>query len=181
VLCDTGIKHSFGDGESEYNKRRRDCEAGVAVLKQYLPDIASLRDVDIASFEAYKKHLPGTVAKRCGYVVHEIQRVEAACEDLLNNDLAAFGKKMVETHRGLQHDYEVSCGELDFLVDFAVERNEIIGTRMMGGGFGGCTINLVRKENTTGFTEAATAAYRQRFNLPLKSYITHIEKGLDIC
>jgi galactokinase len=124
--------------------------------------------------------LPPVVARRCDFIIHEIGRVEAACDDLLNNDLPAFGSKMYETHRGLQYDYEVSCEELDFLVDFASKRSEVIGSRMMGGGFGGCTINLVKREGTASFIEAAAKAYKEALNLPLKSYITHIEQGLDI-
>ncbi len=180
ILCDTGVKHSFGSGDSEYNKRRRDCEQGVAILQQHLPGIQSLRDVSPEAFAQYKHLLSPVIAKRCDFVVHEIKRVEAACEDLLNNDLAAFGKKMYATHRGLQHDYEVSCEELDMLVDFASGRPEVLGSRMMGGGFGGCTINLVKQEGTQAFIEAATAAYKQKLNLPLKCYITHIEQGLEV-
>lgn len=179
VLCNTGVKHSFGEGDSEYNKRRRDCEQGVALLQQHLPGIQSLRDVSPEAFGKYKHLLPPVIAKRCDFVVHEIKRVEAACEDLLNNDLAAFGSKMYATHRGLQHDYEVSCSELDMLVDFAATRSEVLGSRMMGGGFGGCTINLVKREGTAAFIEAATQAYKAQLNLPLKCYITHIEQGLD--
>jgi galactokinase len=180
VLCDTGVKHSFGEGDSEYNKRRRDCEQGVAVLKEYLPAIQSLRDVTADQLEKYKPHLTPVVAKRCHYVIQEIKRVEDACIDLLNNDLVAFGKKMFATHKGLQHEYEVSCKELDFLVDFAAQRNEVLGSRMMGGGFGGCTINLVKREQTAEFIEAATAAYQQQFNLRLKCYVTKIEQGLEV-
>lgn len=180
ILCDTGVKHSFGSGDSEYNKRRRDCEQGVAILQQHLPGIQSLRDVSPEEFGRYKHLLPPVIAKRCDFVVHEIKRVEAACEDLLKKDLVAFGKKMYATHRGLQHDYEVSCEELDFLVDFASGRPEVLGSRMMGGGFGGCTINLVKQEGTKGFIEAATQAYREKLNLPLKCYITHIEQGLEV-
>ena len=180
ILCDTGVKHSFGEGDSEYNKRRRDCEQGVAILQQHLPGIQSLRDVSPAAFAQYKHLLPPVIARRCDFVVHEIKRVEAACEDLLNNNLAAFGTKMYATHRGLQHDYEVSCKELDMLVDFASDRPEVLGSRMMGGGFGGCTINLVKQEGTAAFIEAATLAYKQKLNLPLKCYITHIEQGLAV-
>jgi len=180
ILCDTGVKHSFGEGDSEYNKRRRDCEQGVAILQQHLPGIQSLRDVSIADFAKYKHLLPPVIARRCDFVVNEINRVEAACEDLLNKDLVAFGTKMYATHRGLQHDYEVSCEELDFLVDFASGRQEVLGSRMMGGGFGGCTINLVKQEGSAAFIEAATKAYKQQLNLPLKCYITHIEQGLDV-
>jgi galactokinase len=179
VLCDTGVKHSFGEGDSEYNKRRRDCEQGVAILKQSLPQIESLRDVSIEDFEKNKSKLPAIVAQRCSYVVHEIKRVEEACEDLVKNDLVAFGKKMFTTHKGLQHEYEVSCKELDFLVDFALQRSEVLGSRMMGGGFGGCTINLVKRDRTVAFTEAAKKAYFDQFKIQLKCYVTKIEQGLE--
>lgn len=179
VLCDTGVKHSFGEGDSEYNKRRRDCEQGVAMLKQFLPNITSLRDISMADFEKHKTSLPEKVAKRCDYVVHEIKRVEEACGDLINNDLVAFGKKMFDTHKGLQYDYEVSCEELDFLVNIAAQRSEVLGSRMMGGGFGGCTINLVKRDRTASFIEAAGKAYYDQFNIQLKSYVTKIEQGLE--
>ena len=180
ILCDTGVKHSFGEGDSEYNKRRRDCEQGVAILQQYLPGIQSLRDVSVEQFDQYKDKLPPVIARRCDFIVREIKRVEAACDDLMNNDLAAFGSKMYATHRGLQHDYEVSCKELDVMVDFASQRSEVLGSRMMGGGFGGCTINLVKREGTSAFIAAATETYRTQLGLPLKCYITHIEQGLDV-
>jgi galactokinase len=180
VLLDTGVKHSFGSGESEYNKRRRDCEAGVEILRQWFPDIQSLRDVSATDFEKHRSSLRGNILNRCSYVIAEISRVEAACRDLQAGDLDDFGKKMFQTHEGLQHLYEVSCKELDFLVGLAAEESGCLGARMMGGGFGGCTINLVRKSASASFISKATKSYQEAFGIPLKSYLISIEKGLDV-
>src|SRR5690606_34247278 len=144
ILCDTTVKHSLAD--SEYNTRRVECEQGVAILQQFDSNIASLRDVYPALVETYKNHLGDVIYRRCKYVTSEIQRVIQASDLLVQNDLAAFGLKMYETHAGLQHDYEVSCPELDFLVEESRNVEGVLGARMMGGGFGGCTINLVRRE-----------------------------------
>lgn len=113
VLCDSGVKHSLGDGE--YNIRRAQCEEGVAILKKHYPAISTLRDVSFSMLEKHKAEIPPIVFKRCRYIVGEIARVEAACLDLKQHDLVAFGKKMFETHKGLSEDYGVSCEELDFL------------------------------------------------------------------
>lgn len=175
ILCDTRVKHSLAS--SEYNNRRKECEAGVRILQKYAPGIKSLRDVSIELLENHKNELSVPVYKRCSYVVNEIRRVQEACNDLQKGDLIAFGQKMFETHYGLQHDYEVSCVELDFLADEARKNPAVIGARMMGGGFGGCTINLVKLESVDSFIAEMSTAFKNQFNIELKTYITEIVDG----
>ncbi|GAB3324055.1 galactokinase [Larkinella ripae] len=175
ILCDTGVKHSLGD--TEYNTRRQECETGVAILQHYRPDIRLLRDATTELIDAHRAEMPGKVYQRCRYVTEEIQRVREACQYLLKNDLAAFGQKMYETHHGLQHEYEVSCPELDFLVDQTRSDDAVLGARMMGGGFGGCTINLVKREAADAFVNRMRAVYQQQFNIELKCYPVRITDG----
>jgi galactokinase len=175
VLCDSGVKHSLDDGE--YNIRRQQCEEGVSILKKYDPSVSMLRDVPSALLEKYKADIPPIVYQRCRYVVSEIARVEAACQDLERHDLRAFGEKMNETHRGLSQEYEVSCEELDFLAEQAWHTEGVFGSRMMGGGFGGCTINLVKTDAIPSFIEDMKTAYAQKFNIDLKTYIVTVSNG----
>jgi galactokinase len=175
ILCDTGVKHSLGD--SEYNTRRQECETGVAILQKYHPEIRLLRDATTELVDANHDEMPGKVYQRCRYVTEEIRRVREACELLLQNDLAAFGKKMYETHDGLQHDYEVSCPELDFLVDQTRQDAAVLGARMMGGGFGGCTINIVEREAADAFVARMRTVYQEKFNIELKCYPVRITDG----
>jgi len=175
ILCDTTVKHSLAD--SEYNTRRVECEQGVAILQQFDSNIASLRDVHPALVETYKNHLGDVIYRRCKYVTSEIQRVIQASDLLVQNDLAAFGLKMYETHAGLQHDYEVSCPELDFLVEESRNVEGVLGARMMGGGFGGCTINLVRREAADKFEAYIKNSYKTKFGLALPCYQVNIKDG----
>ncbi|QNF32472.1 galactokinase [Adhaeribacter swui] len=178
VLCDTQVKHSLAS--SEYNTRRKECEAGVALLQKYYPEVQSLRDVTEEMLAAHESEFEPIIYKRCRYVVQENNRVEAACQDLENNDLAAFGQKMFASHQGLQHDYEVSCRELDFLADLARQDDSVLGARMMGGGFGGCTINLVKLSGLDAFTQKMTTAYQQEFDVTLKTYVAEIVDGTGL-
>ncbi|WP_210488350.1 galactokinase [Rufibacter aurantiacus] len=178
VLCDTQVKHSLAS--SEYNTRRQECETGVALLQKLYPQVRSLRDVTEQMLERHQDEFDPIVYKRCRYVVQENLRVEDACEDLERGDLVAFGQKMFASHQGLQHDYEVSCPELDFLADRARESDAVLGARMMGGGFGGCTINLVRLDNLDEFTRQMTEAYQQQYNITLKTYVAEIVDGSSL-
>jgi galactokinase len=178
VLCDTGVKHSLADGE--YNIRRKQCEEGVSILKKHDPSVFTLRDVSLSFLKKYKDEIPPLVYQRCNYVVKEIARVEAACKDLLKGDLAAFGQKMYETHTGLSHYYEVSCPELDFLVKKAKKETAVFGSRMMGGGFGGCTINLVKTDAIPQFIDNMTTAYFKKYKIDLKTYVVTISNGTTL-
>ena len=176
VLCNTGVKHSLAS--SEYNTRRQECEHGVAVLQQHHEGISSLRDATLAQLEAHRAELGDTVFRRCAYVVQENARVEAACRYLEAGDLAAFGQQMYASHAGLRDDYAVSCAELDVLVEAAQAAPGVFGARMMGGGFGGCTINLVAPDKVAEFIASVSAAYQERCGLKLETYQTTIVAGV---
>jgi galactokinase len=178
ILCDTKVKHSLVD--SEYNTRRSECETGVSILKKYYPQVNSLRDASADMVEKHKQEMPGKVYDRCIYVVGEINRVQQASRDLDTGNLVAFGKKMYETHEGLSKQYGVSCPELDFLVDEAKKLNTVLGARMMGGGFGGCTINIVKKDAADQFISHLTKAYRNAFSIDLQSYRVAIKDGTSL-
>ena len=158
VLVDSGVKRSL-DG-SEYNVRRQECDAGVSVLQKYNPEIRALRDVTIEMIQIHKKELDTLVYNRCLYVLEENIRVEKACEALDHNDFISFGKQMFDSHEGLKNLYEVSCPELDQLVELAKGVGGVLGSRMMGGGFGGCTINLIKKHAIGCFEENIIEHYK---------------------
>ncbi|MEO8111666.1 MAG: galactokinase [Ginsengibacter sp.] len=178
VLFDTNVEHSLAS--SEYNLRRQQCEKGVALIKEKYPQVNSLRDATPQMVEEILKPIDEIVYRRCSFMVNEIQRVTDACADLERGDLISFGKKMYETHYGLSRDYEVSCKELDFLVDHVKPDPAIIGARMMGGGFGGCTINLVKKDEREKLINEVSPAYKKATGLDLKVYVVAIENGTEI-
>jgi len=178
VLCNSGVKHSLAS--SEYNLRRQECEQGVTILKQHYPEINSLRDATLQQVEAHRDELGDVVYRRCKYVVQENFRVEAACQHLKDGDLTAFGQEMYASHAGLRDDYEVSCRELDVLVQIAKALPGVYGSRMMGGGFGGCTINLVATEHVENFVQHASQDYHRFLGLPLETYQTTIVGGVEI-
>ena len=181
VLFDTQIKHALAS--SQYNTRRVECEQGVeAIQKKYL-GVQSLRDATMEQIETCLGPSTETAPKiyqRCAYVVSEIQRVQEAVLDLEAGNMQAFGKKMYATHDGLSQLYEVSCSELDFLVDAVRHNKNVMGARMMGGGFGGCTINLVKKSELDALTKEVAASYAKKFNTALVVYITSIEEGTHL-
>ncbi|MCE7064486.1 galactokinase [Dyadobacter sp. CY326] len=177
VLCDTSVKHSLAS--SEYNTRRLECEKGISILKKYYPDIESLRDVTPEIVAEHKDELGDPVNRRCKFITEEIQRVQDACDLLVEGNLVEFGQKMYATHQGLQHEYEVSCPELDFLVDQTINDPAVLGARMMGGGFGGCTINLVKKEAVDDFEQKMKAAYLQAYQIDLPCYKVKITTGTE--
>ncbi|MEX0686959.1 MAG: galactokinase [Balneolales bacterium] len=178
VLCDTRIHRELVS--SEYNRRRKDCEDGVNQLNNYVGGLKSLRDVDISMLDTYKEKLDPIIYKRCKYVVEENNRVTKACEDLENNNLVSFGQRMYQSHAGLRDDYEVSCFELDTLVEAARQLDGVYGSRMMGGGFGGCTINLVEEKHLEAFKEKITSAYTAKTGKEIKIYVTQINGGTEL-
>ena len=178
LLLDTNVEHSLGS--SEYNVRRTQCEAGVALISAKEPSVKSLRDVTLSMLEKYVLPVDELVYRRCKYVVEENNRLLAACIDLENGDVAAFGKKMFETHYGLSRMYEVSCAELDFLVEEVRNNPAVLGARMMGGGFGGCTINLVREKAIDELIKITSLAYKNSMGKELKAHIARIETGSTI-
>jgi galactokinase len=178
VLCDTQVKHSLAS--SEYNTRRQECEQGVAVVQQVYPEVKSLRDVTLEMLDEVKTKLSPTVYKRCAYVIEENERLLTGCALLEAGDIAGFGEKMYGSHAGLSQKYEVSCPELDFLVEFTKDKPEVVGSRMMGGGFGGCTINLVASDAKENFIKEITAAYKAAFGIALKTYEVAISNGTSL-
>jgi len=178
VLLNTNVKHTLSS--SEYNTRRKQCEQGVAWVKEHHSSVNSLRDVSIEMLQQHVEQKDEVIFRRCKYVVEEIQRLLAACDDLDRNDIAALGAKMYETHYGLSKLYEVSCKELDYLVDAVKENPGVLGARMMGGGFGGCTINLVKDEAIDELVEQLSVSYKENMNLELSAYIATIENGTEV-
>jgi galactokinase len=179
VLCDSGVKHSLAD--SAYNTRRQECETGVAIIQQQYPQVfvQSLRDVTLEMLNNCKLMLPEVVFKRCLYVVKEIARLLEGTEDLKTQNLAAFGQKMFQTHEGLRDAYEVSCEELDILVSLARNEPNVFGSRMMGGGFGGCTINLVKEKGVENFMQYVKEAYFAKTGIISKIYTVTLENGTE--
>jgi len=178
ILCDTKVKHSLVD--SEYNTRRNECEQGVSILKKHYPFVKSLRDATTDMLEKHRDEFPAKVYNRCLYIIQEIQRVQEASADLEAGDLSAFGKKMYETHYGLSKLYEVSCKELDFLVDESKKFDAVLGSRMMGGGFGGCTINIVRDNAVEEFTNHLKSAYKKAFSIDMVTYKVKVRAGTSV-
>jgi galactokinase len=175
VLCDSMVKHSLAS--SEYNTRRQECEEGVSIIRKYYPEVNTLRDATIKMLEDHVDAFPRKVYNRCNYIINENKRVLDASRDLDNRDLVSFGKRMYETHHGLSALYEVSCEELDFLVEQAMGISAVLGSRMMGGGFGGCTINLVVRKNAQDFVKRISESYRARYNVDMNVYDVSIGNG----
>jgi galactokinase len=167
VVCNSMVRHELAAGE--YNRRRADCETGMKILQGYLPEIQALRDVELAELEKYKYLLPDTVYRRCRHVVTENQRVLAAAE-ALQSDAKRFGHLMYLSHASLRDDYEVSCKELDLLVDLASSSTGVYGARMTGGGFGGCTVNLLRADCVDSFKAHIAQKYKEKTGIAADVY-----------
>jgi len=175
VLVNSMVSHSLAS--SEYNVRRQQCEEGLTIVKQFKTGIRSLRDLSLNELETHRQQFPPEVYKKCHYVLSENERLLNGCVFLRKGDIESFGKLMYKTHEGLSKEYNVSCEELDFLVDTVKKQKGVAGARMMGGGFGGCTINLVKTKDIPAFEKAITEAYIQRFNKNPEIYVTQIEDG----
>jgi galactokinase len=178
VLFDTRVKHSLAT--SAYNERREQCEAGVKLIQASHPEVMSLRDATEEMLLNLIKPINEIVYKRCTFIVAEIQRLLNACNDLENNDIQSFGQRMFETHFGLKDQYEVSCEELDHLVNLVKNDQNVIGARMMGGGFGGCTINLVKTEAVDILIKKVSDAFRHKTGNEMLAYVVEIENGTGI-
>lgn len=177
LLFDSGVKHSLAS--TAYNQRRKECEEGVRLISRYYPHVTSLRD---ATPQQVDECLAGheILYKRCRYVVEENLRVLQASHDLQAGDAAAFGEKMLQTHKGLQQQYEVSCDEIDFLVACAAGIEGVAGTRLMGGGFGGCTLNLVRADASARVVHEVCTAYKRFFSREPRWYKVTAADGATI-
>lgn len=178
VLLNTNVSHTLAS--SEYNTRRAECEQGVHILQQEYPGIKNLRDVTIEQLEANRGNMPEHVFRRCLHVVSENQRVLDATKALLAGDFKTLGALIYQSHFSLQNDYEVSCPELDFLVQQTLDKDYVPGSRMMGGGFGGCTISIVEKDRAAALIAEASAAYRNRFGIDLTPIEVAIGDGAGV-
>ena len=177
VVCDTMKRRGLVD--SEYNARRRECEEGVRLLQKHLPRIKALRDVSPAQFERYQGDLPEVVRRRCRHIVYENERVLQSVEALRGNDLATFGRLMNDSHISLRDDYQVSCQELNVMVEAAWQVEGVYGSRLTGAGFGGCTVSLVAGEAVEPFRAHVAAEYQAATGIEPQIYVCAVEDGVS--
>ena len=188
AICNTKVKRELA--ASEYNKRRAECERGVDILSQSIPGISSLRDIMLTDYEKYEGKLPALTQKRCRYVIEENTRVLDAVSTLktrnrqttenVDDSLIAFGGLMNASHKGLRDDYEVSCGELDLLTDIARSIDGVIGTRMTGAGFGGCTVTIIHRDALETFHTRVITEYYKQTGIEPEIYLCNISNGAQV-
>jgi galactokinase len=177
IICNTMVKHELGT--SEYNERRADCEEAVRLLGAVLPGTRALRDVTAAQLEEHRGFLPEKIYKRAHHVITENARVLQTATAFENVEMEKLGRLMADSHRSLREDYQVSCSELDTMVEIAVRQRGVFGARMTGGGFGGCTINLVDAAHAPEFQQKVAAAYRSATGLPPDIYVCQASQGAE--
>lgn len=175
VICNTMVSHSHSAGE--YNDRRAECEAAAHYFAERVPGVKSLRDVTMADFEKLGGGLSPVVRKRCRHVLSENMRVLQAAEALQAGDLNLFGRLMASSHASLRDDFNVSSAELDLMVELAAHRPGVYGSRMTGGGFGGCTINLVQENYVDEFKDAVSSRYKQQTRRQPEIYVSSAAEG----
>jgi galactokinase len=175
VVCNTLVKHDLATGA--YNTRREECEEGARLLASWDPAVRALRDVSVELLDCHIHDLPPIIGKRCSHVVRENQRTLDAARALADGDLARVGDLMRDSHNSLRDLYEVSCKELDTMVEAAQNLPGFVGGRMTGGGFGGCTVNLVRKENAEDFAKQIAERYREATGIRPQVYLCTAEDG----
>jgi galactokinase len=178
VICNTMVRHKLAGGE--YNVRRAECEEGVRLLAKRIPGIAALRDVSVAQLEKYGAELPEKIYQRCEHVVWENHRVLESSKALATGDLAAVGEYMAASHRSLRDLYQVSCFELDLMVESAQSLPGFIGGRMTGGGFGGCTVNLVNTPDAAAFAERIASRYHERTGIHPDVFVSAASDGASV-
>jgi galactokinase len=178
VLFDSNVKHSHLT--SEYNNRRQECGQGLAILTTHFPEVTSFRECTEEQLLSIKQKLTEVVFKRCHFVIKEIKRVTLACEALDRGDILTLGQLLFETHEGLSKEYEVSCAELDMIVNTLKKEPAVVGSRLMGGGFGGCTINLIKRGEEDVIKTKLTQLYQETFGIELKTYEVTIANGTSI-
>lgn len=178
LLLNTNVNHSLAS--SAYNERRKSCERSVGLVQGKFQDVVSLRDVTLTMLEECVEGIDNEAYIKSKFVLEENQRVEKACEFLENGNLDMLGSLLYEAHTGLSNEYEVSCVELDFLVEYVKQFPEVLGARMMGGGFGGCTINLVHKSFEDLLIERLVPVYKERFGLSLTAIKVVPSNGTEV-
>lgn len=176
LLLDSNVKHTHLT--SGYNVRRQEVEQGLKIIKEHFPEVKTFRNCTEEMILGLKEKLGDVIFRRCHFVVEEIQRVQDAATALSESDFKKLGKLMSETHHGLSKEYEVSCDEIDFLVDAVAHEKTVLGSRMMGGGFGGCSINLVEKGSEKELIKTISEQYSTAFGIELKAYKIKISKGI---
>ena len=175
VMLNTKVSHNLAT--SEYNVRKQECEEGVAIIKNKYPEVDSLRDATRDMLEAVKHEMSDVVFDRCSFIISENERVLLMAEALKRNDLNRVGALLYKAHEGISKLYEVSCPESDFLVDFSKDFPAVLGARQTGGGFGGCTLNIVHKDAVDDFIQQASTAYKSRFNIELEAFTVRPSAG----
>jgi len=178
VVCNTMVRHSVAAGE--YNTRRAECEEGVRLLAKTRPNIRALRDAVLSDLTDSGTALPPVIMKRCRHVISENERVTKAAGALQAGDLSEFGRLMNQSHASLRDDYEVSCRELDLMVALASRADGVCGARMTGGGFGGCTVNLVRSDSVEAFRETIARGYREATGTVPDIYVCSAADGVTL-
>jgi galactokinase len=176
VICDSGVRHTLAS--SEYNRRRCDCELGVRLLSAVLPGIRSLRDVNLHDFELHQSVLSPEIKRRCRHVISENSRTLKAAEALAAGNESELGRLMLASHESLKRDYQVSCRELDLLVDIALAQPGVLGARMTGGGFGGCTVNLVDRCRVESFRENVANQYQGSVQIKPEIFAAESSNGV---
>ena len=176
ILLNTNVSHNLAT--SEYNLRRNECEYGLKLIQEKYPEYQSLASIPLSVIDELKPEMNLVTYNRLSYVVEENNRTIDASKALTNGDIESFSSFLFESHKGLRNKYEVSCKELDFLVDLAKDFDGVIGARMMGGGFGGCTINIVHKSKAETFINRASTMYYKEFELGLSPFTVKIGDGV---
>jgi len=176
LLFDSCVKHSHLT--SGYNERRKDVEHGKKVLWKNFPEVEKFRDFTLPMLDRAKEEMGDISYKRCLYLLKEINRVELAAKAISEGNIEYLGRLLTETHTGLSTEFEVSCSELDFLVENALQQEGVLGARIMGGGFGGCSINLIRENKTEEVIKAISKKYLEHFNIQMKVYQVKISDGI---
>lgn len=175
VICNTMVRHQIAGGE--YNQRRAQCEEGARLLAKKLPNVQSLRDVTESDFAAVRHSLPEVIERRCRHVISENARVLSAASALEKRELAEFGRLMGESHESLRRDFEVSCAELDLMVELARNIEGVYGARMTGGGFGGCTVTLVQDECVGNVVTTVSDGYERALGVKPEVYVCFAADG----
>ncbi len=179
LLINSNIKHKLAAG-SAYNQRRASCEEAVAIIQKEHPDIKSLRDVDQALLSSYKSRLPAESFKRAQYVLHENQRLQDAVKAMEEGDIKKVGALIYQSHKGLSEEYEVSIPELDLLVNITKEIPSVLGSRMMGGGFGGCTLNLLLEKDKEEIKQKVRDAYFKQTSIEPEFIEVNTSDGVGV-
>ena len=175
VICNTMVKHEHSGGE--YNARRAQCEEGVRLLKKWYPAISALRDVSLSELLEHERDLPPLILRRCRHVIGENERVLGFVKAIERNNFVEAGEMMAQSHQSLRDDFEVSCRELDVMVELAQKTEGVIGARMTGGGFGGCTINLVEHKRVEDFRVTVASGYKSTTGITPEIFVCAAGEG----